>query len=376
LALLAALAIGQAALTAAPVSHTTPAGPPTILTHFPVGPQPYGLGAVPGRYRLFVANYGGDPMDANTLYVFDTSGGMPPRLVSSRGYISHPWGIAVNYALGRFYVSSFDQNYILVGDSYTTDRIKNIVTADGPTGIAVDEFTNRIFVANYRANSVTVINGNTNTVITTIGVSRGPMGIALDPGLHRAYVTCYDDSIVDVIDVSIYSVLYHFTYTTYHPSGIAVDPNTHYIYIANSDPTSTDLTIIDQNNNRVVQPSLTVGARPMGVIYNPVTARVFVNCANANKVYVVETSTNTVSYILDAQQRPDIGIALDPVANRIYVGNVDSNSVTIIQDGSPTPRPTATATATPGPTATTTPTTSQAGPRIYLPLITKSWPIN
>jgi DNA-binding beta-propeller fold protein YncE len=96
--------------------------------------------------------------------------------------------------------------------------------------------------------------------------------------------------------------------------------------------TSTDLTIIDQNNNRIAHPSLTVGTRPVGVIYNPVTARVFVNCSNVNKVYVVEISTNQVSYILDVQQRPDIGIALDPAANRIYVGNVNSNSVTIIQD--------------------------------------------
>ncbi|MBM3135052.1 MAG: hypothetical protein FJZ89_07195 [Chloroflexi bacterium] len=354
LVLLLALA-AQVTLTAAPHGPAALAGPPTVLTNFLVGPQPFGLAVDPGRQRLFVGNYAGDPMSTNTLYVFDTST-TPPSLVKARGYISRPWAVAVNRNLGRFYVSSFDQNYILVANSDTTDAIAYPVTGDGPTGIAVDEATNRVFVANYRSNTVTVLDGNTNTVIANIGVAGGPMGIALNPALRRAYVTCYEHSIVDEIDTGLYSVVRHFTYTTYRPSGIAVDPKTNYIYIANSDAYSTDLTIIDKDNNRIVSPSLTVGTRPVGVIYNPVTERIFVNCASVNKVYVVETSTKQVSYILDVQQRPDIGIALDPVANRIYVGNVNSNSVTIIQDGSPTPTatPTATATATAPPTPTPT----------------------
>ncbi len=357
LVLLLALA-AQVPLTAAPNGLSALAGPPAVLTSFLVGPQPFGLGVDPGRHRLFVGNYAGDPINTNTIYVFDTST-TPPSLVKARGYISRPWGVAVNTKLGRFYVSSFDQNYIVASNSDTTDPVTYIVTGDGPAGIAVDETTNRVFVANYRSNSVAVIDGNTNTVVATIGVARGPMGIALDPGLRRAYVTCYEDSMVDVIDTGVYGVIYHFTYTTFRPSGIAVDPNTHYIYIANSDAPSTDLTIIDQNNNRIAHPSLTVGTRPVGVLYNPLTQRVFVNCASVNKVYVVETSTNQVSYILDVQQRPDIGIALDPVANRIYVGNVNSNSVTIIQDGSPTPTATPTATATPTPLPSPTPSTGQ-----------------
>jgi len=358
LVLLVTLAMGQATLTAAPNGPAALAGPPTVLTNFLVGPQPFGLGVDPGRHRLYVGNYAGDPINTNTLYMFDTTT-TPPSLVKARGYISRPWGVAVNSKLGRFYVSSFDQNYILVANSDTTDAVNYVVTGDGPAGIAVDEVTNRVFVANYRSNSVAVIDGNTNTVIATIGVARGPMGIALDPTLRRAYVTCYEDSLIDVIDTGLYGVIAHFTFTTYRPSGIAVDPNTHYIYIANSDSASTDLTIIDKDNNRIAHPSLTVGARPVGVIYNPLTQRIFVNCASVNKVYVVETSTNQVSYILDVQQRPDIGIALDPVANRIYVGNVNSNSVTIIQDGSPTPTATPTATATPTPPPTPTPITGQ-----------------
>jgi len=357
LVLLLALA-AQVTLTAAPNGPAALAGPPTVLTSFLVGPQPFGLAVDPGRHRLFVGNYGGDPINTNTLYVFDTST-TPPSLVKARGYVSRPWAVAVNRNLGRFYVSSFDTNYIAVSNSDTTDVIAYPVTGNNPAGIAVDEATNRVFVANYGDNTVTVLNGNTNTVIATIGVARGPMGIALDPGLRRAYVTCYEDSMVDVIDTGVYGVIYHFTYTTFRPSGIAVDPNTHYIYIANSDSASTDLTIIDQNNNRIAHPSLTVGTRPVGVIYNPLTQRIFVNCASVNKVYVVETSTNQVSYILDAQQRPDIGIALDPVANRIYVGNVNSNSVTIIQDGSPTPTATPTATATATPPPSPTPSTGQ-----------------
>jgi YVTN family beta-propeller protein len=364
LVLLVTLALGQAALTAAPSGPVALAGPPTVLTNFLVGPQPFGLGVDPGRHRLFVGNYAGDPTQTNTLYVFDTST-TPPSLVKARGYISRPWGVAVNPNLGRFYVSSFDTNYIAVSNSDTTNVVNYVVTGNNPAGIVVDEATNRVFVANYGSNSVTVIDGNTNTVIATIAVSGGPMGIALDPGLRRAYVTCYESSIVDVIDTGVYGVIYHFTYTTFRPSGIAVDPNTHYIYIANSDSASTDLTIIDQYNNRVAHPSLTVGTRPVGVIYNPVTQRIFVNCSNVNQVYVVETSTNQVSYRLDVQQRPDIGIALDPVANRIYVGNVNSNSVTIIQDGSPTPTATPTATATATPTYTPTPTTGQICVKVF-----------
>ena len=357
LVLLVTLAIGQATLTAAPEGPAALAGPPNVLANFLVGPQPYGLGVDPGRHRLFVGNYGGNPMDTNTLYVFDTST-TPPSLVKARGYISRPWGVAVNPTLGRFYVSSFDGNYVVVGNSDTTDPIAYPPTGNGPAGIAVDQATNRVFVANYGSSTVTVIDGNTNMVISTIGVSRGPMGIALDPGLHRAYITCYEDSVVDIIDTSaLQRYPSPFTFTTSRPSGIAVDPNTHYIYIANSDATSTALTIIDQNNNRIAHPELTVGTRPVGVIYNPVTARVFVNCSNVHKVYVVETSTNQVSYILNVQQRPDIGIALDPVANRIYVGNVNSGSVTIIQDGSPTPTATPTPPATATPTPTSTPTT-------------------
>jgi len=383
LVLLLALA-AQVTLAAALNGPAALAGPPTVLTHFLVGPQPYGMAIDTTRHRLFVANYGGDPMSANTLYVFDTST-TPPSLVKARGYISRPWGVAVNPTLGCFYVSSFDGNYVIVANSDTTNAITYPPTGDGPAGIAIDQATNRVFVANYRGNSVTVIDGNTNMVIgNPIPVSRGPMGIALDPGLHRAYITCYEDSVVDIIDTSALQ-RYPSPFTgAIHPSGIAVDPNTHYIYIANSDATSTALLIIDKDNNRIVHPELTVGTRPVGVLYNPLTERIFVNCASVNKVYVVETSTNQVSYILDVQQRPDIGITLDQVANRIYVGNVNSNSVTIIQDGSPTPTATPTATATPTTTLpqTNTPThtpigTPMATPTrayvVYLPVIVKNY---
>ena len=95
-----------------------------------------------------------------------------------------PWGIAVNPAGTRVYVTIHNSTNVSVIDTATNSVIDTLSVGIDPCGVAVTPDGTKIYVANGRSNNVFVIDTATNTVTATVNVGNGPCGIAghfIDP---------------------------------------------------------------------------------------------------------------------------------------------------------------------------------------------------
>ena len=109
------------------------------------------------------------------------------------------------------------------------------------------------------------------------------------------------------------------------PANIAVNPVTNKIYVTNS--SSNTVSVIDGATNMVTE-TVIVGDAPEPVALNPVTNKIYVGNAGANTMTVIDGATNATATVVTGTF--PTAIAVNPLTNRIYVANSFSNNVTVI----------------------------------------------
>ncbi len=119
-----------------------------------------------------------------------------------------PWGVAVNPAGTRAYVTNNFSNTVSVIDLATNRVTATIAVGVTPFGVAVNPAGTFAYITNRGAadvtgpnggNSVSVIDLADNRVTATIAVGSDPRGVAVNPAGTFAYVTNYDSGTVSVI---------------------------------------------------------------------------------------------------------------------------------------------------------------------------------
>ena len=302
-----------------------PAPPPTV----PVGVGPYGVAVNPAANRVYVTNY-----YSRNVSVID---GSTNTVVATVPVGSYPSGVAVNPGTNRVYVANADSNSVSVIDGDSNTVVTTVPVGSGPRGVAVNPGTNRIYVAN-GGNNVSVIDGPTNTVTATVPVGSGPSGVAVNPTTNRVYACNWLINNVSVIEGDSNTVVATVPVSHLEPYGVgvAVNPGTNRIYVANL--YGSNVSVIDGDSNTVVA-TVPVGSGPLGVAVNPGTNRIYV-ANGGNNVSVIDGTTNTVVATVRVGSYP-FGVAVNPGTNRIYVANHSDGSVSVIYDPpSPTPTPT------------------------------------
>ena len=160
-----------------------------------------------------------------------------------------PWGGAL--ALGQTVVAT-----VPVGSS--------------PFGVGVNPATNRIYISNFLSNTISVIDGTTDAVIATVPVGRGPFGVDVNPTTSRIYVansaTVLDANGVPISTVSVIDGATNTVAATVpvsgglNPStkGVGVNPTTNRIYVAGASSFDTNpnllvgmVSVIDGATNAV-----------------------------------------------------------------------------------------------------------------------------
>ena len=111
----------------------------------------------------------------------------------------HLWGVAVDEARGKLYVTRAGNAQLAIVNE-ATGSVANITTGATPCAVAVNPSTNLIYVVNHEEDTVTVINGTERKVLATVEVGKKPQGIAIDPKVNRIYVTNVHGDDVSVID--------------------------------------------------------------------------------------------------------------------------------------------------------------------------------
>ncbi|MBI5030931.1 MAG: YncE family protein [Chloroflexi bacterium] len=176
-----------------------------------VGSQPYGVGAANGY--AWIANFNSNSVsvvDAGTLNVTTSNVGGNPALVApsnDRAFVSYwtggvqvvgtdsspisdftasgggSFGVALNTAVNRLYVSNRDTNQIFVFNASTGSIITSVTLAQTPYALAYNPSTNHLFVVLADVNQVDVRDGTTLDSITTVSVGNqgadGGDGIAV-----------------------------------------------------------------------------------------------------------------------------------------------------------------------------------------------------
>jgi len=258
----------------------------------PVGGSPFGVAVHPAGSHVYVANWGDD-----TVSVISTATNSVVRTIPVG---DGPFGVAVHPAGTHVYVANQLADTVSVIDTATgTAAPTPIGVGSRPVGVVVNPAGTRLYVVNQWSFTVSVIDTTSNTLVDTVGVGGMPVGIAVAPNGSRVYVTNASAHRVSVIDTATNTVVTTVAVGS-SPFGIAVHPSGSHVYVGNGSGT---VSVIDAATNTVVASPFAASGL-LGVGVTPSGTHVYAASEDANAVFVLATSTNTVTDRIEVDSGP------------------------------------------------------------------------
>jgi YVTN family beta-propeller protein len=225
-----------------------------------VGPLPYVLAVNPVTNKIFVSNTFSDAItliDGSNNATSTIKAGSADSIVidtkRDRAYLigwegtsltvldskpaiigkvsmggMHLWGMAVDEAAGKLYVTRAGKAELAIVDE-ASGSVTNIATGATPCAVAMNPSTHSIYVVNHEDNSVTVIDGTKNKILATVKVGEKPQGIAIDAKANRIYVANVHGDSISVID-GARNVMIDALPTGHNPYALAVNETTARLY--------------------------------------------------------------------------------------------------------------------------------------------------
>lgn len=300
---------------------------------------------------------------------------------------NHIKGIAVHTGRDLLYITSRDNDRLLVVNAFSSKVISSTATGDQPWGVVVNEATNRVYVSNYASGDVWVYNGTTLAVLAKIPVGNNPALLEILPALDTVFVVVRDGSRIGVIQGL--GLTQDISSGGSGPYGIAADTTNNRIFVSHRD--SRHLSVIRQEGSSWQAKSTTLtpeGTTPFELAYNPARNRLYAVYANTKNEWFVDiwkpelnaqwgreatlrvgnsgevkalevggtglavnlttgnifnanTAAGTLSVIAAAQQRviatvatgtDPFPVAVNPVTNVVFVGLRSQNALVKIDD--------------------------------------------
>ena len=297
---------------------------------------PNGLAVNPLTHQVFVTS-----RDNNRLLVLDGSNLGVLANVAVGGL---PWGVAVNPTTNKAYVANWSSQDVYVLDATTRAVLDIIPVGPYPTFVKINPQTNRVFVAKYSSNGLVVINGDTNAIETSVGAGGvGTWGLAVNPNFNRVYVSNRDSGTVTTLDGNNgYQVISSQTIkpcggTGSSPYAMDFNPTNNKLYIACSP--------FHNVNSAAVYAASAGGLTSLaffaigdggesgggGVVVDTATGNAFFTNSLANTVSVVGGTVDRVIATAPTGSNP-YGAAADPGTKRIFIGNRGSHDLTVLTD--------------------------------------------
>jgi YVTN family beta-propeller protein len=117
--------------------------------------------------------------------------------------------------------------------------------------------------------------------------------------------------------------------------GLAVDPAHHSVYVVNSN--ANRVSVIDTTTN-LVKATIPVGGEPFRVALDPGLNRAYVTNVTGNSLSVIDTTTNSVvSTITSPRFNTPRGVAVDPTTHLVYVPIYYDNQMLAVIDPTTSP---------------------------------------
>ncbi|TAJ18472.1 MAG: YncE family protein, partial [Dehalococcoidia bacterium] len=210
-----------------------------------------------------------------------------PTVLATISLPGEPRFMGVNQVTHRVYVATGDgfnsathKVAVIDGMSLLTS-IAQPDASTGPIFVTTNDLTNRVYVTHTGAGGAAAINGATNAVIGAMPSGAYPESVVTHPGANRAYIANTNSGTISVIN------------------------------------TAGDVNSLVTN---IPVPGTGAGITNLYLAIMPTTNRLFVTAAGLNKIFIIDTTTNTVlsSAIVPGGPRQ---IVADASANRLWVTN-------------------------------------------------------
>jgi YVTN family beta-propeller protein len=254
---------------------------------------------------------------------------------------SQPWGVDLDVAANKLYVANFASGDVTVLDATTLEQLKVIRVGGQPTFVDVNPITGKVFVVVYGSNLVAIIDVDEDRLEASVPTGGGgAWGLAVNPNLNQVYVSNRDSGTVTTLDgdagYRVVQALPACGGSRPSPYSLAFNEVTNRLYLACSRNDNVDTARVFSANpgGLTLLASIQIGNGGSdgggGVAVNTTTGHAFFSNSVDNTVSVID-SDNKVSVTWATGLSP-FGIGVDPVTSRFYVVNRASNDVTMIAD--------------------------------------------
>jgi YVTN family beta-propeller protein len=181
--------------------------------------------------------------------------------------------------------------------------------------------------------TVTVAGGQQQAHVTNVTVGNAtstPEGMAFDPANNEVYVALENSFAVAVINASNDKAITTISLPSGdYPFSVAYDSANGMVYVANINFSCTEpavptcaILVIDTKTNTLA-PSITTPDTTNAIDVNNSTNTIFASSDDGDEVFIVNGTTNQVTYFLNHNSVPDNaeGLAADSSNNKVVVGN-------------------------------------------------------
>ncbi len=256
---------------------------------------------------------------------------------------NHVKGIAVHSGRDLLYVTSRDNDQLLVVDAFSSTVISQTATGDQPWGVVINEATNRVYVSNYGSGDVWVYDGTTLAVLAKIPVGNNPALMEILPALDTVFVIVRDGSRVGVIQGL--GLAQDIAAGGSGPYGIAADTVNNRIFVSHRD--SRHLSVLRQEGSSWQAKSMTLtpeGTTPFELAYNPARNRLYAVYGNTKNEWFVDIwkpeltaqwgreATVRVGNSGDVKTEEvgGTGLAVNPTTGNIFNANTADGTLSVI----------------------------------------------
>jgi YVTN family beta-propeller protein len=241
----------------------------TIQLVIPVGIAPDAIVYDNESSQIFVANSG-----SSSVSVIDVPNGTLAKTVSvDSDPVAEVFVPGSPY--GTVYVANEGSNSVSLVDDATDSLLLTVEGISSPSALTYDSALGEVFVAERLANQVAFISTQSHTVVGEFDVEHGPVALAYDPLQGEIWVACANTGNV----IAIYD-----TNGSQGPSvpvpgltALAFDGSTDSVLVTSNLSGPGDVEILNASAAGSVVGSFGVGADPVAITYDPLSAIAYVS---------------------------------------------------------------------------------------------------
>ena len=285
------------------------------------------LAVDPDSRRVFITR-------GDHLAVADVDSGKP---VGDIPGLHRAHGVALVAKLNVGFVSSGQDDKVVVFDLKTLQPVTTIATGSNPDAMLYDAVSDHVFAFNGKSNNVTVIDPSKKEAVANIALPGKPE-LAVSDGHGRVFVNLEDKSQVAVIDPQTNGVLSTWSLPDCEePTGLAIDAKNARLFAACA---NKHMAVIDAKDGTSVA-TLTIGDGPDGAAFDPASNNAFTSNSDGTLTIVHEDDAHHFHVLANvATPARARTITLDEKTHRVVLPFAEFGPAPAPSAQDPHPRPT------------------------------------